>query len=140
MSSPADNKVDRLRLCLDSGFSETKLVCRPKLVSKETTRVQNLITALKPCFCRIPTTFYSLKDHQENTIKTMIQPSLRECHAICCLQRKRNMKELTVMTTPPPCFCPKVRPRGLSTSTSIVLAAAVLAWISSLLGPFNPLI
>ena len=43
-------------------------------------------------------------------------------------------KILTVMTTPPPGFWPKVRPSGLSTSTSIVFEApAVLAVISSLL-------
>ncbi|OAY70831.1 hypothetical protein ACMD2_09162, partial [Ananas comosus] len=41
-------------------------------------------------------------------------------------------KLLTVMTTPPPGFWPKVRPRGLSTSTSMLFdAPAVLALISS---------
>lgn len=43
-------------------------------------------------------------------------------------------KILTVMTTPPPLFWPKVRPSGLSTSASIVFEApAVFAVISSLL-------
>jgi hypothetical protein len=42
-------------------------------------------------------------------------------------------KILTVITTPPPFFWPKVRPSGLSTSASIVFEApAVLAVISSL--------
>ncbi|CAA7410997.1 unnamed protein product [Spirodela intermedia] len=40
------------------------------------------------------------------------------------------------MTTPPPAFCPNVRPSGLSTSTSMFLdAPAVLALISSPLLP-----
>lgn len=41
-------------------------------------------------------------------------------------------QNLTVITTPPPDFWPKVRPNGLSTSASMVLdAPAVLALISS---------
>ena len=47
-----------------------------------------------------------------------------------CKLAKQNHK-LTVITTPPPDFWPKVRPSGLSTSTSMFLAApAVLAVIS----------
>lgn len=33
--------------------------------------------------------------------------------------------------TPPPCFWPKVKPKGLSTSTSMFFAEAVRAAISS---------
>eukprot|EP00268_Persea_americana_P029659 TRINITY_DN28683_c0_g1_i3.p2 TRINITY_DN28683_c0_g1~~TRINITY_DN28683_c0_g1_i3.p2 ORF type:complete len:119 (+),score=20.32 TRINITY_DN28683_c0_g1_i3:1228-1584(+) len=40
-----------------------------------------------------------------------------------------------VMTTPPACFCPSVRPKGLSTSTSMFFEA-VLALISSPPLPF----
>jgi hypothetical protein len=42
---------------------------------------------------------------------------------------------LTVITTPPPGFWPKVSPRGLSTSTSMFLAAVLAFTCSSLRRP-----
>ena len=43
-NEPADDKVDRIRLSVDGGFSEAKFISRPKFITKEATCVQYLIT------------------------------------------------------------------------------------------------
>lgn len=57
---PADDEVDGVGLGLDSGFSEAKLVSRPKFITKEAAGVEDLISCLEPSFCCVPSTFHRL--------------------------------------------------------------------------------
>lgn len=57
---PVDDKVDGVGLGLDSGFSEAKLVGRPKFITEEAAGVEDLIPSLEPSSCCVPSTFHRL--------------------------------------------------------------------------------